>query len=211
MIFQYAGRVTARFAVAQSGAHANRVALAQLGAARVNVVANPTLPSFLSFLGPSASHACAEGQRGYATAPSQAPKTKSTTKRAPAKPATKRATTKAGAKKTGAKKAGAKKTKAKGAKGKKPLKAKAPRKKKEPTAEQKLAAEKKKKNATIRELRKAALVAPRAKPATAYTVMVTEFVKQDSGKPVTERFKEAAVRYKSLSAEEKEVCLFLIQ
>jgi phage protein D len=108
--------------------------------------------------------------------------------------ATKKRTTK---KKAAAKKKPAARKKAKKAAPKKP-------KKRVPSEKAKAALEKKKALVTLRELKAKALVEPKGKPDTAWTVFLTEKL-QGKGGAVTEGIKVASAEYKSLSSEDREV------
>jgi hypothetical protein len=68
----------------------------------------------------------------------------------------------------------------------------------------KAALEKKKALTALRELKAIALVEPKGKPATAWSVYVAETLKGKSG-VITEGMKSASTEYKSLSASEREV------
>lgn len=72
------------------------------------------------------------------------------------------------------------------------------------TEKAKAALEKKKALASLRELKAVALVEPKGKPDSAWTVYVSEKL-QGKGGTVTEGIKAASTEYKSLSASEREV------
>jgi hypothetical protein len=85
----------------------------------------------------------------------------------------------------------------------------APKKKAAPkrkvlTERQKTLAEKKKEREGIIALKAAALVEPKTKPDNAWVVFMSEFTKEGTG-PVTTKIKDAAVKFKALSASELEV------
>jgi hypothetical protein len=84
-------------------------------------------------------------------------------------------------------------------------KAKAKPKKRVLTEKGKAALEKKKALASLRELKELALVEPKNKPDSAWTVFVAEKL-QGKGSTVTEGIKAASSDFKSLSASEREVC-----
>lgn len=122
-------------------------------------------------------------RRPYATT-TQATKPKTKTSTAKAKPKTQKAVLKKAVKKKAAAKP----------------KPKAKPKKKVLTDEQKQKAE-------LKALKATALTPPKGKPATAWTVLLSEMMKKGSVPPggTTSVAKEAAARYKSLTAEELEV------
>ena len=218
MLFQHAGRASARLAVSQSGGHCNRVALAQLGAARVNVASNSHYAPLGQLLHQSPSQTLSEARRQYATGAATAAAV------APARTAQPRAapTKASGRRKASAKPKGATKAKPKRATKVKPkrapLKAKRgkkkaakPKKKVAPkrkilSAEQKAAAKKKKKLATIRELKALALKPPRAgRRTTAWMALFGETSRGKKGARAPEMAKEASTKYKNLSPKEMEV------
>ena len=130
---------------------------------------------------------------------------KTTRTRAKTKPAATKAKTKAKPKlKTKAKKKAAPKRKPK-----KVVARKAAPKRKVLTEKQKDLATKKKERDAIKALRETALVEPKAKPDSAWTVFMSEAAKDGTG-AMTLRVKEAATKFKGLDASELEVLLFTL-
>lgn len=140
--------------------------------------------------------------RLYATdaaATQAAPKTKkSTTRKAKSKTATKK-------KSSGSTKSTKKKSRGKGAKySKKAKKAKKTRSKTKPTEKQKQAITSSKKKKEVKHLREVALKQPKRLPDNAWRVMFSEAASNGEGK-ITERIKQAVVKYKTMSPTEREV------
>lgn len=137
--------------------------------------------------------------RSYATTTQATkPKTKTSTT-AKAKPKTKKAV---GRPKNPVKKAVARKPKRKVA-----AKPKAKPRKRVLTDKQKETVQKKKQTAALKALKATALTPPKAKPATVWTVVLSETVKNGAGGggPIGLHSREAAAKYKSLTTEELEV------
>ena len=228
MLFQQAGRASARWATVQSGVHSNRVALAHLSSARVSVPSNPFAALLSGFLHQSPSPALSEARRTYATgaatataaAPAQGPRPSAALKKpkkarggrpkgsAKPKSATKAKPKRAvKAKKPAARKAAKPKKKAAPAKPKRKKKA-APAKPKRKvlTEKQKVVVANKKRAAVLRELRTKALAPPSAGlKMTAWMQLVAETNTGRKGTQAPAAVREAAAKYKSLSPKEHEV------
>lgn len=131
------------------------------------------------------------------SAPTQAaPKTKrSTTRKAKSKTATKK-------KSSGSTKSTKKKSRGKGAKYSK--KAKKTRSKTKPTEKQKQAKTSLKKKKEVKHLKEVALKQPKRLPDNAWRLVFSEAASNGEGK-VTERIKQAVVKYKTMSPTEREV------
>jgi hypothetical protein len=72
-------------------------------------------------------------------------------------------------------------------------------------------AEKQKTLISLRELKAVALVEPKNKPDSAWTVYVSEKLKGGTGTRVTEGIKSASTEYKALTAEEREVSSLVLE
>ena len=132
--------------------------------------------------------------RSYATATLKT-KPKAKTSAAKAKPKTKTTAAKKAVKKTVKRKIAAK------------PKPKAKPKRKVLTDKQKEKAAKDKQTAALKALKATALSPPKGKPANAWAVLLAEFVTKGiaGGGQIGSLAKEASAKYKSLTAEEKEV------
>jgi hypothetical protein len=90
---------------------------------------------------------------------------------------------------------------------KKPAKKKAAAKPKPKAKPKKIVTPEEKEKLKIKKLKAVALSIPKLKPATAWTVLVSDFLSENTvpGKQVTTWVKEAAAKYKTLSPGELEV------